>query len=388
MAENKEGRRLSGRGAIIGVGRTAMGSLPGSTALGLGLEALRLAIEDAGISKDDIDGVLTHPGTTSREGATHYLRFCEAAGIDPRYAASKSMGGATAGALIQEAIMAIDAGLATTVACVFGDAARTGGQKFNSPNGDPGLNWGIWGMFGPQANSALGAQRHMALYGTTSEQLGAVSVTFREHAQRSPEAVMYGKPITLADHQSSRMVVEPFHLLDCCLISDGGVAIIVTSAERAKSLAKPPVIVAGMGQGYTARKNETEDWWYLPHQKNVLDSAYAMAGLGPQDIDVAEFYDNFTFSVLLWLEHGGFCKPGESGPFVAEGNLKHGSRLPSNTHGGSLSDSYMQGWTHIVEGVKQIRGEAGDRQVPNAEACLTTGRGMALNTANALVLTR
>jgi acetyl-CoA acetyltransferase len=243
-------------------------------------------------------------------------------------------------------------------------------------------------MFGPQANSAFGAQRHMALYGTTSEQLGAVSVAFRDHAQLSPDAVMHGKPITIEDHQNSRMVVAPFHLLDCCLISDGGVAIIVTSAERAKDLAKPPVAIAGMGQGYTARKNEAEDWWYLPHQKRVLDSAYAMAGLGPKDIDVAQFYDNFTFSVLLWLEHGGFCKPGESGPFVAEGNLRRGALLPANTHGGSLSDAYMQGWTHIVEGVRQVRGEAGDRQIAGAETCLTTGRGMALNTANALVLTR
>jgi len=365
-----------------------MGKLPGSSALGLGLEALRAAIADAGIDKNEIDGILTHPGTTSREGANHYLRLSEAAGINPRYAASKSMGGATAGALVQEAVMAIDAGLATTVACVFGDAALTGGQRFNSPNGDPGLNWGIWGMFGPQANSALGARRHMAIYGTTSEQLGAVSVTFREHAQLNPDAVMHGKPITIEDHQSSRMVVEPFHLLDCCLISDGGVAIVVTSAERAKDLAKPPVHIAGMGQGYTARKSEELDWWYLPHQRAVLDEAWAMSGLGPSDIDVAELYDNFTFSVLLWLEHGGFVAPGESGPFVAEGNLRLGSRLPTNTHGGSLSDAYMQGWTHIVEGVRQIRGEAGARQVSGAETCLTTGRGMALNTANALVLTK
>lgn len=381
-------RALSGRGAIVGVGRTAMGELPGRSALSLGLEAFRIALDDAGLKKEDIDGVLTHPGTTSREGANHYLRFCEAAGIDPKYAASKSMGGATGGALVQEAVMAIEAGLATTVVCVFGDAARTGGQRFNSPTGDPGLHWGIWGMFGPQANSAMGARRHMELYGTTSEHLGAVSVTFREHAQLNPDAVMYGKPITLEDHQSSRWIVEPFHLLDCCLITDGGVAVIVTSAERAHDLAKPVVRIAGMGQGYTARKNENEEWWYLPHQKNVLESAYAMAGVGPSDIDVAQFYDNFTFSVLLWLEHGGFCKPGESGPFVAEGNLRLGSSLPANTHGGSLSDAYMQGWTHIVEGVRQIRGEAGESQVGGAETCLTTGRGMALNTANALVLTK
>jgi acetyl-CoA acetyltransferase len=380
--------RMSGKYAIVGVGQTAQGALPGSTALGLGLEAFRVALKDAGIEKCEVDGVLTHPGTTSREGGLHYLRFCEAAGIDPHYTGSKVMGGNTGGALIQEAVMAIDAGLASVVVCVFGDAARTGSTKFNSAGGDPALSWGIWGMFGPHSNSALSAQRHMALYGTTSEHLGAVAVTCRANAQLNPQAVMYGKPITLEDHQNSRWIVEPFHLLDCCLISDGGVAVIVTSKERAKDMAKPPVSIAGFGQAYTARKNERDDWWYLPHQKYALDAAYAMAGLGPRDIDVAQLYDNFTFSVLLWLEHGGFCKPGESGPFVAEGNIALGGMLPVNTHGGNLSDSYMEGWLHIVEGVRQLRGAAGARQVAHAETCLTTGRGMALNNANALVLTK
>jgi acetyl-CoA acetyltransferase len=370
------------------VGRTAQGTLPGRTALDLGLDAFRRALDDAGLDKSEVDGVLTHPGTTSREGALHYLRFCEAAGIDPSYTGSKAMGGSTGGALVQEAILAIDAGLAEVVVCVFGDAARTGGQKFNSSQGDPGLDWGIWGMFGPHSNSALGARRHMALYGTTSEQLGAVAVAFRKHAQLNPEAVMHGKPITLADHQASRLIVEPFHLLDCCLISDGGVAVIVTTEERARDLRRPPVAVAGFGQAYTARRNEEPDWWYLPHQRRVLADAMGMAGIGPDDVDVAELYDNFSFSVLLWLEHGGFCGRGEAGAFVEGGRLELGGQLPTNTHGGNLSDSYMQGWLHIVEGVRQIRGECGQRQVEGAEVCLTTGRGMALNTANAMVLTR
>jgi acetyl-CoA acetyltransferase len=379
---------MSRKGSIVGVGRTKQGTLPGRTALDLGLEAFRLALEDAGLDKQEVDGVLTHPGTTSREGGLHYLRFCEAAGIDPRYAGSKSMGGSTGGALVQEAVMAVAAGLAEVVVCVFGDAARSGGQKFNSSAGDPAVDWGIWGMFGPHSNSALGARRHMALYGTTSEQLGAVAVACRRHAQLNPDAVMAGKPITLKDHQSSRLIVEPFHLLDCCLISDGGVAVIVTTPERARNLAKPPVAVAGFGQAYTARRNEEPDWWYLPHQRLALADAMGAAGVGPPDIDVAELYDNFTFSVLLWLEHGGFCGPGEGGSFVEGGRIELGGELPVNTHGGNLSDSYMQGWLHIVEGVRQIRGECGSRQVDGAEVCLTTGRGMALNTANALVLTR
>jgi acetyl-CoA acetyltransferase len=373
---------------IVGIGQTEQGALPGSTALSLGLEAFRRALDDAGLDKSEIDGVLTHPGTTSREGGLHYLRFCEAAGIDPAYAGSKMMGGNTGGALIQEAVMAIEAGLATTVVCVFGDAAKTGGQKFDSAAGDPSLSWGIWGMFGPHSNSGLSARRHMELYGTTNEHLGHVAVTFREHAQLNPQAVMYGHPITLDDYFNSRWIVEPFRLLDCCLISDGGVAIIVTSRERAADLAKPPVTIAGMGQGYTARKNENEEWLALPHQKAAVDGAYRMAGVGPSDIDVAQLYDNFSFSVLLWLENAGFCAPGESGPFVAEGNIRLGGSLPVNTHGGNLSDSYMEGWLHIVEGVRQLRGSADGRQVENAEVCLTTGRGMALNNANALVLTR
>jgi acetyl-CoA acetyltransferase len=298
-----------------------------------------------------------------------------------------SMGGATAGALIEMAAMAVATGMAEVVACIFADSARSHGSKFDAAAGR-GDSWGIWGMFGNAANSALGAQRHMELYGTTSEQLGWVAVTMRKHAAMNPAAIMR-EPMTIADHQASRLIVEPLHLLDCCIISDGGVAVIVTTPERAADMRKPVVRIWGMGQGHTLQNLETPEWWYLPHQADCLSRTYRMAGVGPADIQVAQLYDNFTVAVLFWLEHAGFVGKGEAGPFVEGGSqITFGGRLPVNTAGGNLSESYMQGWLHVVEGVRQVRGEQGDRQVAGAELCLVTGRGMTLNTASAMVLGR
>lgn len=370
--------------AIVGVGASPQGRLPGSTPIRLGVDAFKCALDDAGLKKDQIDGLLTMPGTTSPEASLNFLRMGETLGIDPKYTGSMTMGGGTAGALVQMAALAIEAGLATIVACIFGDSAKTGGSRFNRASGW-GDSWGIWGMYAAAANSAIAASRHMALYGTTSRQLGEVAVACRRHASLNPNAVMR-EPITIEDHQNSRWVVEPFHLLDCCLISDGGVCVIVTSAERAKDLKKPPVLIAGMGQSYTTQNMEREDWWYVPHQKEALARAFAMAGVGPKDIDVAQLYDNFTMSVLLWLEHAGFCGVGEAGPFVEGGRIQLGGELPINTAGGNLSELYMEGWLHIVEGVRQIRGECGPRQVQGAETCLVTGRGMTLNCSNAMIL--
>ena len=372
--------------AIVGVGATEQGKLPGSTPVSLATEAFKRAIADAGLRKEQIDGLLTMPGTTSPEASLNYLRLGETLGIDPRYTGSMTMGGGTAGALLQNAVMAVNSGMANYVACVFGDTARTGGSKFSRASGW-GDSWGLWGMYGAAANSAIAASRHMALYGTTSRQLGEVAVACRKHASMNPNAVMRD-PITVDDHQASRWVVEPFHLLDCCLISDGGVCVIVTTADRAKDLAKPPVLIGGMGQAYTTRNLEREDWWYVPHQKEALARAFDMAGLTPRDIDVAQLYDNFTMSVILWLEHAGFCGVGEGGSFVENGRIQLGGELPVNTAGGNLSESYMEGWLHIVEGVRQIRRECGERQVKDAETCLVTGRGMTLNCSNAMILHR
>lgn len=374
------------RAAITGVGVSRQGKLPAESPNSLAAEAFVAALADAGMARDDIDGLLTMPGTTSPEGAKHYLALGEQLGVNPRWTGSLSMGGATAGVLIQMAALAVDAGMASTVACVFGDTAKTGGSRFNAAAGTEADSWGIWGMFGNAANSALGARRHMALYGTTSEQLGWVAVTMRHHASLNPDAIMR-TPITIDDHQNSRMIVDPLRLLDCCIISDGAVVILVTSPQRARDAASTPVDLWGMGQGHTLEKLGRPDWWYLPHQADAISSTYRMAGVSPQDIDVAQLYDNFTVSVLFWLEHGGFVKQGEAGAFVEGGkNIGLGGLLPLNTAGGNLSESYMQGWLHVVEGVRQVRGESGPRQVEGAQLCLVTGRGMTLNTASSLIL--
>jgi acetyl-CoA acetyltransferase len=370
--------------AIVGVGASAQGKVPGSTAMSLVVDAFKAALDDSGLRKDDIDGILTLPGQTTPEGALNFLRVGETLGINPRFTGTMNMGGSTAGALVQQAVLAVNAGMASHVACLFGDAAATGGGKFDRAQG-----WGdsssIWGYMSAAANSAITASRHMALYGTTSRQLAEIAVACRYHASLNPKAVMQ-KPITVEDHQASRWIVEPLHLLDCCLVSDGGVCIIVSSAERARDLKQPRVLIRGMGQAYTTQNLGTEDWWYAPHQKRAVNDAYAMAGVGPKDIQVAQLYDNFTPSVMLWLEHGGFCKPGEAGGFVENGRIQLGGELPVNTAGGNLSESFMEGWLHIVEGVNQMRGQCGARQVAGAELGLVTGRGQALNCANALVL--
>ncbi|MDB5726736.1 MAG: putative exported protein, partial [Novosphingobium sp.] len=281
--------------AIAGVGASPQGRVPGSTSLTLAVEAFKRALDDCGLRKSDIDGLLTMPGTTTPEGAWNYLRLGETLGINPRFTGSMMLGGATAGALVHQAAMAIQNGLATHVACTFGDAAATGGFKFDRVSGW-GDSWDIWGYMAAAANSAITASRHMALYGTTSRQLAEVAVACRLHASLNPEATMR-KPITIDDHQNSRFVVEPLHLLDCCLISDGGVCLIVTSAERARDLRQPLVRVRGIGQGYTTQNMERPDWWYAPHQKLAVQDAYRMADVGPEDIDVAQLYDNFTISV-------------------------------------------------------------------------------------------
>jgi acetyl-CoA acetyltransferase len=365
---------------------TPQGKLPGTTPLALQIDAFRLALEDAGLRKDDIDGLLTMPGTTSPERDRNYLRLGEALGLRPRFTGSLSMGGATGLVLLQLASHAIATGAASTVACVFGDTARTGGSRFSAAAGW-GDSWGIWGMFSAAANSAMTAQRHMHEFGTTTRQLGEVAVACRRHASLNAAAVMRD-PITLADHEASRFVVEPLRLLDCCLISDGGVALIVTSLERARALRARPVRMLGVGQAHSPETIGNPEWWYVPHQQAAAEQAYAAAGVGPGDVDIAQLYDNFTISVIVWLEHAGFCKRGEGGAFVEGGRIQLGGELPVNTAGGNLSESYMQGWLHIVEAVRQLRGDCGPRQVADAGIALVTGRGMTLNCAAAAVLAR
>jgi acetyl-CoA acetyltransferase len=350
------------RAAIAGVGATRQGKLPEETPLSLAAEAFRLALDDSGIDKHEVDGLLTMPGTTSPEGSKNYLTVGELVGVNPRFTGSMTLGGATGGALIQIAAMAIATGMAKTVACIFADTARTGGSRFAAAAGGDdsgGVSWGVWGMFGNAANSAMGFRRHMALYGSRSEHLGWIAVTCRKHASMNPNAVMRD-PITLDDHQNSRLIVDPLRLLDCCLISDGAVCVIVTSPERARDCRNRPVAIWGMGQGHTTENLRRRDWWYLPHQQDCIADAYRMAGVAPHEISVAQLYDNFTVAVLFWLEHAGFCKEGEAGAFVEGGTrITLGGTLPINTAGGNLSESYMQGWLQRAAIARRVRRAAG-----------------------------
>jgi acetyl-CoA acetyltransferase len=352
----------------------------------LELAAVKAALDDSGLDKSEIDGLLTQPGTTAPEGAYNYLRLGEALGLSLRYGGSFAMGGATCLASLQMASHAVSSGAAKAVVCAFSDTARTGGSKFDRAAGW-GDSWGIWGMFSAAANSAMTARRHMHEFGTQSHQLGEVAIACRRHAALNPDAVMR-TPMTMQDYIASRLIVAPLRLYDCCLISDGAAAFIVTTRERASDLRHRPVRIMGAAQAHSPETIGNPNWWYVPHQRVAMEQIYAQAGVGPADIDFAQIYDNFTISVIVWLEQAGFCKTGEGGPFVEDGRIQLGGDLPVNTAGGNLSESYMQGWLHLVEAVAQLRGACGVRQVPDAEIGLVTGRGMTLNCSAAAILGR
>jgi acetyl-CoA acetyltransferase len=372
--------------AIVGIGKTAQGTLPGETALSLQIEAVKAALADCGLEKSQVAGLITQPGTTAPEGAYNYLRLGEALGLSLRYGGSFAMGGATCVAGLQMASHAVASGAASAVVCAFGDVARSGGSKFDRAAGW-GDSWGIWGMFSAAANSAMTARRHMHEFGTESRHLGEVAIACRKHASLNPDAVMRA-PMTMGDYQASRLIVEPLRRFDCCLISDGGAAFIVTTQERARDLRRRPIRVMGAAQAHSPETIGNPEWWYMPHQRAAIEQVYAQAGVGPADVDFAQLYDNFTISVLVWLEQAGFCGRGESGPFVEGGRIRLGGALPVNTAGGNLSESYMQGWLHLVEAVQQLRGDCGPRQVKDAEVGLVTGRGMTLNCSAAAILGR
>jgi acetyl-CoA acetyltransferase len=275
--------------------------------------------------------------------------------------------GRFSGICIETAAALIRDRLATIVALVYGNNGRSGGDRYGGA-GDTygsggGGQWFAYGMTSPGAFHALMARRHMELYGTTADQLGAVAKTFRDHAALNPSAVMR-TPFTLSDYHASRYICEPLHLLDYCLINDGGVALILTSGERARDLPQPAVHVRGCGMA-TALAPSTfppDDFWREPMRKAAATSFHA-AGASHDDISALMIYDNFTPTVLFSLEGFGYCGEGESGSFAAEGHLALGARYPANTSGGHLSESYMQGWALNLEAVLQIRGTCGARQV-------------------------
>jgi acetyl-CoA acetyltransferase len=380
--------------AIAGLGITEMGKVYGRTASDFAGEAIALALDDAGLDARDVDGLLINANHSEEMAAT--LQFSLGL-VDLTLLSAMSAFGSTAGTMLQYAAYAIQSGQANVVVCLYADAPLTEGAKISQSayNGSrldaPGFG-GLrfaYGDYGP-ANSmyALALRRHMHLYGTKHEQLGAIAVGQRQWALMNPRAQMR-KPMTIEDYHASRWVVEPLHLFDCCLVSNGGVAVIVTSAERARDLRQPPVYLRGFGQcapGDTARAGRDPAVHTGATKSGQL--ALRQAGIELADVDMLELYDCYTYTVLVTLEDYGFCEKGEGGAFVADGKLGPGGLLPCNTGGGQLSSYYMWGFTPLSEGVIQARGQGGGRQVDKHDHVLVSGNGGVLNYHSTTILSK
>ncbi|HEX4432414.1 MAG TPA: thiolase family protein [Frankiaceae bacterium] len=370
------------RAAIAGLGITEVGKVYGRSASQFAADAVRLAAADAGIALSDIDGLLVSAGVT--RGVSIGLQ--QSLGLTDLALLSELQAyGATAGAMVTTACMAVQSGMAEVVACVFGDAPLTEGRRTGDAYGGRSAPAGWRGMMsaagihGANSMYALAARRHMLAYGTTSEQFAHIAVAQREWAMASPLAQMR-TPLTIEEHQSSRWVADPFHLFDCCLVSNGGVAVIVTSAERAASLRQPPVHVLGWGQchpGHSLRRSD--DFGLVTGAVRSSATAFAMSGLSVRDVDVFELYDCYTYTVLVSLEDYGLCAKGEGGPFAASGALGPEGRVKVNTGGGQLSGYYLWGMTPMSEGIIQARGQGGERQVDRRDVVLVSGNGGVLD---------
>ncbi len=362
-------------GAITGVGETKYLRGTDRSALALQLEASLNAIRDAGLKPSDIDGLIPYGhGAVAEDFITNF-------GIkDLRFSATTPMGGASAVASIQCALAVIEAGICNHVLLSLGRTGYSGGRIGTRVQQMPQFRLiGEFemplGAIAPAQLYAPMARRHMELYGTTSRQLAEVAVTTRYHASLQANATMKSL-ITIEDHQASRMISDPLRLLDCSLESDGGAAVVISAPDRACDMKQRPVFVMGVAEGHPDSPSaitQRPDLTTLGLAKAAL-KAFAMAGVAPDDIDVAEIYDCFTYIVMCQLEDLGFCKKGEGGAFVENGALALHGRLPVNTHGGLLSQAHMAGMNHIVELARQLRGQA-EAQVPDAEIGLVTGFG-------------
>ena len=381
---------LNASTAIAGLGLTKMGKVYGQTTAQLAATAGRNAIADAGLMPADVDGLLISAGISGGVG----LDLQRDLGLRNLTLLSEMNAyGSTAGGMIQVASMAVQSGMASTVLCTFADAPlvpnRSAGLSYGTSaygtSGWKGL-LGAGGVLGATPKYALAARRHMARFGTTSEQLGAIAVAQRKWAAMNPLAQMRA-PMTLDDHQNSRMVADPFHLLDCCLVSNGGVAVLVTSTEHAKSLAQPAIEVKGWGQCHPGRYlRASPDFGIRTGAAVSGPAALAMAGVALDEIDVVELYDCYTYTVLVTLEDYGFCEKGEGGAFVTSEVLGPNGSLKLNTGGGQLSSYYMWGMTPLSEAIIQARGHAGERQVEKHELVLVSGNGGTLDHHSTLVL--
>lgn len=369
---------LGGKAAVAGIGATEFSKDSGRSELKLAVEAVHAALDDAGLAPADVDGLVTFTMDTSPE-----ITVAQAAGIGELSFFSRiHYGGGAACATVQQAALAVACGVADVVVCYRAFNERSGrrfgsGVQQREPTAEgTALGWNLpFGLLTPASWVAMAAQRYLHTYGLTPEAFGHVAVTDRRHAANNPAAYFYGKPITLADHAASRWIVEPLRLLDCCQETDGGQAIVVTSAERARDLRQPPAVIVAAAQG-AGRAQEQMTSFYrddltgLPEMGVVARQLWRNSGLAPADIDVAILYDHFTPFVLMQLEEFGFCGPGEAADFVAA------DALPLNTHGGQLGEAYLHGMNGIAEAVRQIRGTSVNQISGAATSLVTAGTGV------------
>ena len=383
-------KSLRGKVAIVGVADTEVGVLAGRTPMEMGVEAALAAIEDAGLEKNDIDGLVTcnamaQPMMYHAEATAEYLQ------IFPRYCIAAGAGGGTTFSIIHHAASAIATGMADVVVVTMADAMRSGltrdqAMMVQASTGHPEFEQ----PYGPTvpAYYALIAQAHMAEFGTTQEQFAGIAVACRAHAARNPSAQMRDL-ISVEDVLESRMIADPLHLLDCSLVSDGGAAIVLTSAERAADMKQTPVYLLGAGEGHSHEHISAARNLTTSAAKEAGQRAFEMSGLRPTDMDFAQLYDCFTPTVLVELEDLGFCEKGEGGAFVESGALLPGGSLPVNTHGGLLSHSHPGNpgsMFALTESVWQLRGDASGRQVADAKNALVPAQGGIMSSHTALVL--
>ncbi len=371
---------LRGTCVIAGIGHTAFGKLGRST-VSLAVEAGREALRDAGIEKDAVDAVLVKTPTSARE-FMFAQKLSEAMGLQPKIGFAADQGGAANMTVISHAVMAIEAGLCEIALVAYSDNPRSGSRAvYSRPRGDDAA----YGYFSTFASYAMIQRRHMIEFGTRPETLGAIAVACRKHGAANPNAQLR-KPLTLDGYMASPFLAEPMRRDDACLVSDGGAALVIMSARRARELGvRAPVPILGFGAGQTSWEVHLRPSLTTTQAKASAAQAFAMAGLAPKDIDVAQIYDCFTITVLMTLEDYGFCRPGEGAGFVADGRIEVGGDLPINTAGGLLSETGMPGMQLTLEAVRQVRGES-TSQVRGVRHALVSNQGGTMHTHATLIL--
>lgn len=384
--------KVTDEAVIIGMGETRVGKLPGMNSMQIQAQAVLNALDSCGLSIKDVDGLVNLdpyaiPNSMFSTTVSEYL------GLKPSFISTVDVGGTVTGmTMLQQAAWAITSGYCRTAVCVYGENALTarppGAHGFLLKNQMGGEEWeepyGLQGMVAPYA---LVAQRYLHDYGGTEADLGAVAISHRRHALLNDNAMMK-KPMTLDDHRASKMICSPLRLLDCSLVADGGGAVVLTSAANARRLGAKMTrlrsIAMRMTHNSVAVMPDIEDFGMAAAGREAFEAA----AIGPEDIDVAELHDAFTISVLVTLDALGFCEPGGAGELFRSGAVSLGGKWPVNTHGGLLSQAHIGGMLHIVEAVRQLRGEAGARQVENARYALVSGNGGVFSVCGVMILER